>query len=138
MWRSVEAKRGSPSVCSSEEDDREHLRGEDAQEGAERIDGGSGGVGAGDVRGEGAGGSVMLPASRPLRSKKFVFKTARAKMPMSMSGTGSDARDGGQREAVGRNAGEGASVCEPARATEFSRAPEKMPNGRAKKSAMPE
>jgi hypothetical protein len=34
-----------------------------------------------------AGGSVMLPASRPLRSIKFIFKTARAKMPMSMSGT---------------------------------------------------
>ena len=42
VWLSVEAKRGSPSVCSSEEDDREHLRGEDAQEGRERIDGGVG------------------------------------------------------------------------------------------------
>src|SRR6476620_3170867 len=34
-----------------------------------------------------AGGSVMLPASRPLRSMKFIFKKARAKMPMSMSGS---------------------------------------------------
>src|SRR5208337_2048078 len=63
VWLSVEAKRGSPSVCvfSPEEDDREHLSGEDAQEGGERIDGGvgdGGGVGAGDVRGEGEGGRV--------------------------------------------------------------------------------
>ncbi len=34
-----------------------------------------------------AGGSVMLPASRPLRSMKFIFNTARANMPMSMSGS---------------------------------------------------
>src|ERR1700741_5144206 len=34
-----------------------------------------------------AGGSVMLPASKPLRSMKFIFKTARANMPMSMSGS---------------------------------------------------
>ncbi len=48
-------------MCSSEEDDREHLRGEDAQEGGQRIDGGvgdGGGVGAGDVRGKGEGGRV--------------------------------------------------------------------------------
>jgi hypothetical protein len=33
-------------VFSSEKDDREHLRGEDAQEGGERIDGGVGDGGA--------------------------------------------------------------------------------------------
>ena len=34
-----------------------------------------------------AGGSVMLPASRPLRSMKFIFKTVRAKMPITTSGS---------------------------------------------------
>ena len=48
-------------ACSSEKDDREHLRGEDAQERGERIDGGVGDgrrVGAGDVRGEGERGRI--------------------------------------------------------------------------------
>jgi hypothetical protein len=63
------AERGSAvrRVCSSEEDDREHLRGEDAQEGGERIDGGvgdGGGVGAGDVRDEGEGGRVGHAAGK--------------------------------------------------------------------------
>src|SRR6516162_1667275 len=67
VWLSVEAKRGSPSVCSSEKDDREHLRRKDAQKGGERIDGGvgdGGGVGAGDVRGEGEGGRVGHAAGK--------------------------------------------------------------------------
>jgi hypothetical protein len=57
-------------VCSSEEDDREHLRGEDTQEGGERIDSGvgdGGGVGAGNVRGKGqgrSGRSCYRPAGR--------------------------------------------------------------------------
>ena len=66
------AERGSEArfaecVCSSEEDDREHLRGEDAQEGGERIDGGvgdGGGVGTGDVRGEGEGRRVGHAAGK--------------------------------------------------------------------------
>ncbi len=48
-------------MCSSEEDDREHLSGEDAQEGGQRIDGGvgdGGSVGTGDVRGKGEGRRV--------------------------------------------------------------------------------
>ena len=76
-------------LCSSEEDDRRDSRGEDAQEGGERIDGGVGDCGASEpakldakVR---AGVSVMLPASRPLRSMKFNLNTARPKMPMSGS-----------------------------------------------------
>jgi hypothetical protein len=70
--RGSEARFAEKRVCSTEEDDREHLRGEDTQESGERIDGGVGDGGALEPASSHCKpvAKNFAPAPRPTAAKK--------------------------------------------------------------------